>query len=149
MQGTNLTGSVTGSSTGTLSGTVTGIQGQTLTGTGTYSGTDSYGNTINYTGTITVDPSGQLTFTYANGTLSGQSRLASSTGTITYTPGTYIQQSTDGATLRTSTSPYNTATITSTGLWAGGSRTGVLPGSFDLAFSGTETSPWKYSYLAE
>ena len=48
----------------------------------------------------------------------------------------------------TSSSPYNTATITSTGLWAGGSRTGVLPGSFDLAFSGTETSAWKYSYLA-
>ena len=149
MQGTNFTGSSTGSSTGTLSGTVTGILGQTLTGPGSFSGTDSYGNTVTYpTGTITVDPSGQLTFTYSNGTLSGQARLASSTGTITYTPGTYIQQSTDGATLRTSTSPYNTANITTTGLWAGGSRTGVLPGSFDLALSGTETSAWKFSYLA-
>ncbi len=147
LQGTNLTGSAIGSSTGTLSGTVTGIQGQTLTGTGTFRGTDSYGFTSNETGTITVAPSGQLTFTYANGTLSGQYRLASSSGTITFTPGTYIQQSTDGATLSTSTSPYNTATITSTGLWAGGSRTGVLPGSFDLAFSGTETSAWKYSYM--
>ena len=55
-------------------------------------------------GTITVDPSGQLTFTYTNGTLSGQTRLASSTGTITYTPGTYVTQGLDGATLRTSSS---------------------------------------------
>ena len=149
-QGTNLTSSVSGSSTGTLSGTVTGIQGQTLTGTGTYNGTDSYGNTIKYTGNITVAPSGQLTFTYTNGTLSGTSRLASSTGSITYTPGSYIQESTDGTMLHTSTSPYNSVntTTTGTGLWAGGSRTGVLPGNFDLSLTGTETSPWKYSYMA-
>ena len=149
-QGTNLTSSVFGSSTGTLSGTVTGVAGSTLTGTGTYSATDSYGNTINSAGNITVDSSGKLTFTYTSGTLSGQDRTASATGTITYTPGSFVTQSLDGAMLQTSTSPYNSANITTTGtgLWAGGSRTGVMPGSFDLSLTGTGTSPWSYWYPA-
>ena len=140
----------TGTASGTLTGTVTGIPGSTLTGTGTYNGTNSTGDTSTFSGTIVVDPSGQLTFTYNNGTLSSNNHLLSASGTITYTPGTYVTQSTDGATLRTSASPYtsSTTTTTGTGLWAGGSRTGVLPGSFNLALTGTETSPWSYSYLA-
>ncbi|MCX5893833.1 MAG: hypothetical protein NTW80_12870, partial [Deltaproteobacteria bacterium] len=154
-----LLSSSSGTASGTLTGSVYGIPGSTLTGAGTYTGMSSYGSSATLPGTIVVDPSGQLTFTYSGGTLSSNASLVSGSGTIVYTPGAYFGQSTDGASLRTSndsslippyTPPYSTATSTTTGtgLWAGGSRLGVLPGSFDLALGGTDTSPWSYSYQA-
>jgi hypothetical protein len=139
-----------GSSTGTgysvLSGTVTGLQGGTLTGTATSTGYNSWGSVSNYTGTVTIEPSGQSTFQYG-GTLTDFRRLATATGTNISVPGTYFTQTLDGGSTDTSSAPYNTQTSTST--WAGGSRIGVLPGYYSATLTGTSTSQWTYSYLAQ
>ncbi len=152
--GNNFSTSIsTGTSQAVLSGTVSGISGQTLTGPVTVTGTDSFGQTITYTATITVDPSGVMSFSYTNGNLSGPWRSATATGTVTYTPGSYFTQTLDGSILQTGgpvpgagTNPpyYNVQTGSST--WAGGSRTGVLPGYYSATITGTETSPWPYTY---
>ncbi len=66
---------------GTLSGTVTGLLGgYTLTGSGSYSGTSSTGQTVNYTGPVTISPSGVLTFDYTGtvGTLTAAGTMTES-----------------------------------------------------------------------
>jgi hypothetical protein len=137
-------GTSTGTSTGTLTGTVTGVLGSSLTGTATMTGISSFGETTKFTGNVVIEPSGQMTFTYANGTISSATRLVTASGTNTYTPGTYFTQTLDGAMQSTSTSPYYT-TSTST-LWAGGSSSGVLTGNFAANLTGTETAAWNYYY---
>jgi hypothetical protein len=137
----------TGTSVGTLTGTVTGVLGSTLTGTAIATGTTAFGYTYSFPGTVVIEPSGQMTFTYTGGTLSSSYRLLSASGTTTYTPGAYFTQTLDGAMLCNSTAPYNTETCTST--WMGGSSTGGIPGYFAGTITGTDTSPWAYTYLAQ
>ena len=148
------TGSIsTGTSTGTLTGSVYGVLGSTLTGTATYNGISSFGETSNYTGTVVIDPSGQMTFTYADGRISSASTFADGLRDHpSLPPGTYFTQTLDGAMQSTSTStlippyylPYNTSSIST--LWGGGSSTGALSGNFAATLTGTDTSPWAYDY---
>jgi hypothetical protein len=137
----------TGVSTSTLTGTVTGVLGGTLTGTATMTGTSSFGQTISFTGIVSIDPSGVLTFTYggANGTatITSQARLASATGTTTYTPGTLFTQTLSGALSHTSTSPYSVQNTTT--LW--GAATTTEETNYAVALTGGQTSGWDYNYL--
>ena len=139
-----IAGTSTGSSSGTLTGTVTGVLGSNLEGTATYSGISSFGQTINYSGTVVMEPSGRMTFTYADGTISSSYRSASASGTVTYVPGTYFSQTLNGAMVTASASPYNNASVST--LWAGGSSTGAFAGNFAATMTGTETAQWLYYY---
>ncbi len=141
-----------GVSTSTLTGTVTGVLGGTLTGDATMTGTSSFGQTISFTGKVSIDPSGVLTFTYggANGTatITSQARLASATGTTTYTPGTLFTQTLSGAIAHTSTSPYSVQNTTT--LWGGTTTTTgteILAPYYATALTGGQTSGWDYNYL--
>lgn len=133
----------TGTSYSVLTGTVSGLQGGTLSGTATSTGYNSYGSVQNWSGTVTLEPSGRLYYAYS-GTLTDSTRQLLATGTNISVPGTYFTQTLDGVGTDTSSPPYNTQTSTST--WAGGIRTGVLPGYYSATLTGTSTSPWEYTY---
>ncbi len=139
-----------GSSAGTgysvTSGAVTGIPGGTLTGTATTTGYNSYGAVQQWTGEVTIDPSGKLYYAYS-GTLTDSRRQVTATGNSTSTPGTYFTQTLDGVGTQSSSAPYTSQSTIST--WAGGYRTGVLPGYYNATLTGTETSPWTYTYLPQ
>ena len=68
-----------------------------------------------------------MTFTYDNGTNSSQARLASATGTTTYTPGAYFTQALSGAMSNTAsggtTPAYGVQTTTTPAGWAGATTT--------------------------
>ena len=158
VQGSLYPAASTGVSTSTLTGTVTGVAGGTLTGTGTMTGTSSFGQTTSFTGVITIDSSGVLTFTYGgvNGTstISSQARLASATGTTTYTPGNYFTQTLYGAMANTSSSsttpPYSVQSTTTPSGWAGATtNTGPLAQYYAITLAGSQTSPWGFSYLGQ
>jgi len=92
----NASSSVTGRGVGTgtsviatANGTVTGFPGQTLAGTMNFSTTDGV---VNRTGTVTILPSGQLTYDWTNTT---PGAIATS-GTTNQTPGTYFTQTATG-----------------------------------------------------
>jgi hypothetical protein len=146
------TSASTGVTTATLTGTVTGVVGGTLTGTATLTGTSSFGQTLSFTGTVTIDPSGVLTFTYggANGTATNtsQTRLASATGSTTYTPGAYFTQSLTGAMSNTSSSPYNIQTAAT--VWGGTATTGgSLASYYAVSVTGTTSPTWNFNYLPQ
>ena len=77
----------TGTSIATAAGTVSGILGQTLTGSMTVNGTDSLGNAVARTGTVTILPTGELTYNWTD-TVSRDSVIkATGTGTTSRPPG--------------------------------------------------------------
>ena len=119
-----------GTSVGTATGTVTGILGQTLTGTMTYTGTVSNGNSISRTGTVTLLPSGAMTYVWTD-TVSGG---ATGTGTSTQTPGTYFSQTSSGQVASEANLARNQQVNSNVGDLTG---TGTMPGStsFKAGFS--------------
>jgi len=134
-------------------GTVTGTPGVTpLTGLAYSTGVDSWGNNIYFSGNVTIDTKGIMTFTYADGDLKSYQRWVKGAGTTISVPGTYFTQTMNGMTANTSSSPFNAQSILGI-YWARGSRTGVLPGDFSVNLAGglpggyMETSSWNYAYL--
>jgi hypothetical protein len=150
LQGSFFPASSTGVSASTLTGTVTGVPGATLTGTGTLTGTSSFGQTTSYSGPVTIDASGVLTFTYDNGTISSQARLSSASGTSTSTPGTYFTQTLSGGMSNSASNPYNTQSTTT--VWAGATTASgntPLAHYYAATLTGTQTSPWSFSYRSQ
>jgi hypothetical protein len=143
--GTNTTSASTpfqanavGTNQSIISGVVTGIPGQTLTGPVTITSIDSYGNTLVTTAIATIDPSGQVTYTYT-GTLNAPWRTTAIQRNVTATSGTYFTQTLEGAGLTTSAAPYSTQSGST--LWAGGSRTmNGVTSYYSADISGTATS---------
>lgn len=141
-------------STSTLTGTVTGVPGSTLTGVGVLTGTSSFGQTTNYTGIVTIDPSGVLTVTYDNGTISSRARLASASGSTTATPGSYFTQTLSGAMSNTAsdgtTPAYGVQTATTPAGWAGATTTsGLSFPYYAVSLTGGQTSGWSFRYLGQ
>jgi hypothetical protein len=106
-----------------MNGTVTGTLGGTLTGTASSSITSYYGNypsTITWTGPVSIDPTGKLTFNYTDGTLTGTGIAGTVARSGTATPGTYFSQTlAETISLRTTASgsttpPYGVATMNNT-----------------------------------
>lgn len=145
IQGAPFAGSSTGVSISSMTGTVTGALGSTLTGTATVTGINSFGETQSWTGTVTIEPSGKMTFAYA-GTLISTQRLTEATGTNTSIPGTYFTQVLSGVMSNTSTSPYNSQSTTTT---LAGARSTGLPSTYYSVnvTGGTTTNPWNFSFM--
>lgn len=125
-------------------------------GTATLTGTSSFGQTDSFTGTVSINPSGQMTFTYNNGAISSTARLLSASGITTYTPGTYFNQSLSGGMAQWSNAsivghpPYSVQyAATSPGVWDAGATTinGFMASYYAFALDGTATSSWPYTYL--
>jgi hypothetical protein len=135
----------TGTSAGaTLNGTVTGFLGQALSGTMDYTGINSYGNTVTRTGSVTIQPTGELTYTWTDTvTNSSGVKTATGAGTSTQTPGTYFEQTATGSYVATANSAKNQQTVTNSGDLTG-SRTirGGAPTAFRAGLSLTNTSPY-------
>ena len=86
----------------------------------------------------------------ANGTATNtsQARLATATGTTTYIPGTYFTQTLNGAMSNTASTPYSTQSTTT--VWGGATTSsGPLAPHYAAALTGSQTSPWTFSYLGQ
>jgi hypothetical protein len=146
------TGSGTTAATTLLSGTVTGTAGQNLTGTMTWIGSLLNGPSFNYSGTVTIDSSGYLRFTYGNGSGSatwmypgGPSGTAS--GWMDQWPGYHFTQTVPGTYQLTTTSAYQ-GTLTLSGSSASrpadvvyGGSLGPFSGSFKVDSPSGSLSP--------
>jgi hypothetical protein len=108
----------TGEAYGTGSGTVTGTLGSELTGSMTYLGTTSSGTRYTLNGTVTLLPTGEMTYKYTGSyadAATGTQDQGTSSGTITFLPGQYFQQASTGTvTITSSTDIFNNGPIKGT-----------------------------------
>ena len=83
-----------------------------------------------------------------------RSRLASATGTTTYTPGTYFTQTLNGAMSNTAsggtTPAYGVQTTTTPAGGAGATTTsGLSSPYYAVSLTGSQTSGWPFRYLGQ
>jgi hypothetical protein len=130
----------TGTSFSTTTGTVSGVPGGTLTGTADVFTNIAGGYQIISTGVpVSIAPDGTLNILSGSRTITDSSgtRIATAyTTSNSYTPGQYFQEN---ASFTTQDQPgpafYTVSRSVGSG---GGSRTGVLPGDFNLGLFNTE-----------
>jgi hypothetical protein len=92
---------------------------------------------VSTTGTVTIDPSNNLTHSFNGTWVSPDSHGTLSAGTQTLTPGDYFQQTTNGTGTATLSTPTTTAPYTQTStISATMTRDGVAPAT-NLTLSGT------------
>ncbi|MFZ5450163.1 MAG: FecR domain-containing protein [Thermodesulfobacteriota bacterium] len=140
----------TGTSTGTATGTVTGILGQTLTGTMTYTGTNSFGNSISRTGTVSILPTGELTYNWTDSVTGPDSQSrGTGSGTSTQTPGTYFSQTASGNYIATPNLTGNQQTFANSGDLSGSRSMAGITSSFKAGFSLTSTAPDANTFASE
>jgi hypothetical protein len=138
-----------GTSFSTITGTVSGVPGETLTGTADIITTISGGyQIVSPNVPVSISPDGTLSVLTASSILTNASGtpIATAVGTSnSYTPGQYFQESTAFTTQDQPASPYYNVRRTVT-ISGGGSRTGVLPGDFNLSLFQTEFKEYNYSF---
>jgi hypothetical protein len=141
----------TGTSFSTTTGTVSGVSGGTLTGTADVITTIAGGSQIISSGVpVSIAPDGTMTVSTSGSYLrdpSGTPIATAYTTSNSYTPGQYFQEN---ATFTTQDQPgpafYTVSRSVTTS--AGGSRTGVLPGDFNLSIFNTEFKEQNNSFDA-
>jgi hypothetical protein len=139
----------TGTASGSATGTVTGTLGQTLTGTMTVTGTNSLGSNVTRTGTVTLQPTGELTYNWTDTTSRGATTTTTGAGTTTQTPGTHFSQSVSGKYTSTPNLAGNQEVVTNQGT-LGGTQTMAGKNTWvDAGFSVTNTSPNAKEYTPE
>jgi hypothetical protein len=132
----------TGTANGTMTGTVSGYLGQTLTGTMTFTGANSYNTNFTVSGPVTLQPNGDLVFTYSGNYTDATTGADKGTGSGTRNQyaGTYFSQTASGNLVETANLAGNQGTVTNSGDIVGTRTMNGITTSFKAGFVNRTTA---------